>query len=160
MRQHVRTLCEKGRVEMIDLGEAYLWVKALHVIAVIAWMAGLLYFPRLCVYHTEVAPGSEASEKFKVMERRLMKAIMTPAGIVATILGLLLLANWGDWSEIWVHVKLTMVVLLWVSHFMMIGWLKAFAEDRNAKSQKYFRMMNEVPTLLMIVIVLAVVVKF
>ncbi len=145
---------------MIDLGEAYLWIKALHIIAVIAWMAGLLYFPRLCVYHTEVQPGSEASEKFKIMERRLMKAIMTPAGIVATVLGLLLLLNLGDYSDVWIHVKLTSVALLWVCHLMMIGWLKAFAEDRNEKSQKYFRMMNEAPTVLMIVIVLAAVVKF
>jgi len=145
---------------MIDLGEAYLWTKALHIIAVIAWMAGLLYFPRLCVYHTEVEPGSEASEKFKVMERRLMKAIMTPAGIVSTGLGLLLLLNLGYYSDVWIHVKITSVVLLWVCHLMMIGWLKAFAEDRNEKSQKYFRMMNEAPTVLMIVIVLAAVVKF
>jgi len=147
-------------MSMIDLGEAYLWIKAVHIIAVIAWMAGLLYFPRLCVYHTEVEVGSEASEKFKIMERRLMKAIMLLAGILSTILGLILLVNLGDLMEVWVHVKLTAVVFLWVSHLMMMGWLKAFAEDRNEKSQKYFRFMNEVPTILMIVIVLAAVVKF
>lgn len=145
---------------MIDLGESYLWIKAVHIIAVIAWMAGLLYFPRLCVYHTEVEIGSLASEKFKIMERRLMKAIMIPAGLVSTVLGLVLLGNLPDLMEFWVHLKLTAVALLWVSHIMMIGWMKAFAEDRNEKPQKYFRIMNEVPTVLMIVIVLAAVVKF
>lgn len=140
-------------------GEGYLWVKALHVIAVISWMAGLLYLPRLFVYHTEVAPNSETSEKFKVMERRLLKAIMTPAAIVAWGLGLWLAISGGLFQAGWFHVKLTLVILMTISHYMMVRWKNDFAADRNTRPQKFFRMMNEVPTLLMVVIVLLVIVK-
>ncbi|MCP5368833.1 MAG: protoporphyrinogen oxidase HemJ [Hyphomicrobiales bacterium] len=145
---------------MLDLSaDAYLWIKALHVIAVIAWMAGLLYLPRLFVYHCEVAPGSEASEKFKVMERRLLRAIMTPAMLASLVLGTLLLLELDAWSEPWLHVKLLAVALMFAAHGMMGRWRRDFAEDRNRHSQRFYRVMNEVPTLLMIVIVIFVIVK-
>lgn len=139
----------------------YLWIKALHVISIIAWMAGLLYLPRLFVYHTKAAPGSEASETFKVMERRLLRAIMDPAMTAAYIFGITMIAL--DPSVFkqggWLHAKLLFVALLTVSHIMMGRWQKAFAEDRNTKPQRFFRIANEVPTLLMIGIVIFVIVK-
>lgn len=136
--------------------EVYLWIKALHVIAIISWMAGLLYLPRLFVYHTEVQPGSEASEKFKIMERRLLKAIMNPAAIVAWGLGLWMAVSEGLFDFGWFHVKLTLVILMSISHYMMIRWKNDFAEDRNTRSHKFFRVMNEVPTILMVGIVILV----
>lgn len=139
--------------------DGYLWLKSLHVVAIISWMAGLLYLPRLFVYHTEVAPGSEASEKFKVMERRLLKAIMVPAAVVAWVSGLWLAADAGWFKAPWFHVKLSLVVLMTVSHHMMGRWKNDFAADRNTKPQKFFRIANEVPTLLMIAIVILVIVK-
>ena len=140
-------------------GETYLWIKAVHVIAVISWMAGLLYLPRLFVYHSEVRPGSEASEKFKVMERRLLKAIMAPAAVVAWVLGLWLAITGGLFQDAWFHAKFTLVILMTLSHAMMIRWKNDFAADRNVRPQKFYRVANEVPTLLMIGIVLLVVVK-
>ena len=140
-------------------GSAYLWVKAVHVIAVISWMAGLLYLPRLFVYHTEAAPGSATSEIFKVMERRLLKAIMTPAMILAWILGLTMAVEGGVFSQGWFHVKLLGVVGMTASHLYLTRCKTAFAEDRNTHPQKFFRVLNEVPTLLMIVIVILVIVK-
>ncbi|MGQ9366290.1 protoporphyrinogen oxidase HemJ [Azospirillum sp. ST 5-10] len=138
----------------------YEWVKALHVISIIAWMAALLYLPRLYVYHCEVAPGSPASEKFKVMERRLLRAIMTPAMIASYVFGIWMLVILPGWlSDGWLHAKLLLVVLLTVMHGMMARWRRAFAEDRNTHPQRYFRIMNEVPTLLMIGIVILVIVK-
>jgi putative membrane protein len=141
------------------LWDYYLWIKALHVIAVIAWMAGLLYLPRLYVYHAQVEPGSEASETFKVMERRLLRAIMNPAMIVSLVLGLLLLAQPGLFSDGWVHGKLVLLAGLFVMHGLMARWRKDFAEDRNTRSHRFYRVMNEIPTLLMIGIVLLAVVK-
>ncbi|MEW5730008.1 MAG: protoporphyrinogen oxidase HemJ [Pseudomonadota bacterium] len=140
-------------------GETYLWLKAVHVIAVISWMAGLLYLPRLFVYHTEVKPGSEASEKFKVMERRLLKAIMAPAAVVAWALGLTMAVTGGLFQDGWFHAKLALVVLMTASHIAMIRWKNAFAADRNTRPQKFYRLMNEVPTLLMIGIVILVILK-
>lgn len=137
----------------------YLWIKALHVIAVISWMAGLLYLPRLFVYHCEVEAGSPASEKFKVMERRLLKAIMTPAMVVAWVAGLWLAVIGGLFQDAWFHVKLTLVVLMTISHFMMAKWKNDFAADRNSRPQRFYRIANEVPTLLMVVIVILVIVK-
>ena len=137
----------------------YDWIKALHVIAIICWMAGLLYLPRLFVYHVAAETGSELSETLKVMERRLFKAIMTPAMAVAWIAGLYLMFA-GQWyQDGWMHAKLTCLVLLSISHEMMGKWLKAFAKDENQKSQKFFRIANEVPTVLMIIIVITVIVK-
>lgn len=140
-------------------GDGYLWLKALHVIAVISWMAGLLYLPRLFVYHCEVSPKSETSEKFKIMERRLLKAIMVPAMVVAWAAGLALAVMGGLFHDGWFHMKLTMVVLMTISHFMMTKWKNDFAADRNTRPQFFFRIANEVPTLLMIAVVILVVVK-
>jgi len=140
-------------------GEAYLWVKALHVIAIIAWMAGLLYLPRLFVYHCEVEAGSATSEKFKIMERRLLKAIMNPAAIVSWVAGLTLAITGGLFQDGWFHVKLLLVILMSVSHHMMMRWKNDFAADRNVRPQKFYRVANEVPTLLMIGIVILVIVK-
>jgi protoporphyrinogen IX oxidase len=140
-------------------GEGYLWLKALHVIAVISWMAGLLYLPRLFVYHCEVQVGSETSEKFKIMERRLLKAIMLPAMVVAWAAGLTLAISGGLFHDGWFHVKLLLVIGMTIAHHMMGKWKNDFAADRNTRSQKFFRVANEVPTLLMIVIVILVIVK-
>jgi|SRR5271165_4090840 len=139
----------------------YPWIKALHVIAVIAWMAGLLYLPRLFVYHCDVPRGSAESERFKVMERRLLKQIMTPAMIAVWALGLLLVATPGviDWSAGWWHVKLLMVILMSGFHGGLSRWRRDFLEDRNTRSQRFYRIANEVPTLLMAVVVIMVVVK-
>jgi protoporphyrinogen IX oxidase len=138
--------------------DAYLWVKALHVIAVIAWMAGLFYLPRLFVYHCDAAIGSELSETFKTMERRLAKAIMTPAMLASAALGAVLL--WDVWSwSVWVMLKLAGVAGLFAFHGWMIGFQKAFARDERPRSAKFFRAVNEVPTVLLIVIVVAVIVK-
>jgi len=141
-------------------GDAYLWIKAGHIISVIAWMAGLLYLPRLFVYHCDVEPGTQASEIFKVMERRLLKAIMNPAMLSSLFFGgLLLVDSSTDWSAPWLHVKLLSVCGLVIIHMMMGGWRRAFEADANTKPQKFFRFANEVPTILMIVIVLVVVLK-
>jgi protoporphyrinogen IX oxidase len=140
----------------------YLWIKALHVIAVISWMAGLLYLPRLFVYHCDAMTGSAASETFKVMERRLMAAIMTPAMLVSWALGLGLIAVLG--VEVfrdgyWLTVKVALVIGLTATHLLMIRHLRDFARDRNRHSQRYFRILNEVPTVLMIAIVVMVIVR-
>ncbi len=140
-------------------GSAYLWIKAVHVIAIISWMAGLLYLPRLFVYHTTVKPRSDTSETFKVMERRLIKAIMTPAMVLAWILGLIMAVDGGLFSQGWFHVKLACVVAMTVAHFFLARAKDDFAADRNGRSEKFYRVINEVPTLLMIVIVIVVIVK-
>ena len=138
----------------------YLWVKALHVISIIAWMAGLLYLPRLFVYHCEAKPGSESSERFKVMERRLMRAIMNPAMIAAYVFGIAMLVLEPGWlSQGWLHAKILFVLGLSAVHGMMSRWMKDFAADHNTRPQRFFRIMNEVPTLLMIGIVIFVIVK-
>ena len=140
----------------------YLWIKALHVVAVISWMAGLLYLPRLFVYHCDAVAGSAASETFKVMERRLMAAIMTPAMLASWALGLGLIAVLG--LEVfrdgyWLMVKVGLVIVLTGAHLLMIRHLQDFARDRNRRSQRYFRILNEVPTVLMIAIVVMVIVR-
>ncbi|MBP2311611.1 protoporphyrinogen oxidase HemJ [Azospirillum soli] len=139
----------------------YLWVKALHVISIIAWMAGLLYLPRLFVYHCEAAPGSETSEKFKVMERRLLRAIMNPAMIAAYVFGITMIAIDPSLFKQggWLHAKLLFVLGLTAVHMMMARWRKDFEADRNRRPQRFFRVWNEVPTLLMIGIVIFVIVK-
>ena len=136
-----------------------LWIKSIHVISVIAWMAGLLYLPRLFVYHAEADPGSDKSETFKVMERRLLKAIMNPAMIVAWLAGLYLAHAYGYWAEPWFHAKILLVVLMTASHMMMGKWRKEFEVDKSTKSTKFFRVTNEIPTLFMIGIVILVIVK-
>ena len=137
----------------------YLWLKTLHIIALIAWMAALLYLPRLFVYHTGVKAGSEASETFKVMERRLLKAIMTPAMIATWIFGLWLAYEGQLFSAHWLHAKLALVVVLSAIHGMMAKWVREFAEDRNTHSSRFFRIVNEVPTVALVLIVILVVVK-
>lgn len=137
------------------------WIKAFHIIAVIAWMAGLLYLPRLFVYHADVPAGSERSEMLKVMERRLLRGIMNPAMIAVFVFGGLLLAIPGvvAGGRFWWHAKLALVLALAVMHMMMGTWRKAFEEDRNAHPPKFFRIVNEIPTVLMIAIVILVVVR-
>ena len=132
---------------------------ALHIIAVISWMAGMLYLPRLFVYHCEADVGSRQSETFKLMEWRLLKLIINPAMIVTWVLGLWL-AWQGNWfAAPWLHLKLALVILLSGVHGMMSRYVKDFAADRNRKSQKFYRIFNEVPTVLMILIVFVVVLK-
>jgi putative membrane protein len=136
-----------------------LWAKALHVIAVIAWMAALLYLPRLMVYHADSAVGSEKSETFKVMERRLLRGIAMPAMAVAWASGLWVAASIGAWGEGWFHAKLAGVALLTAFHFLLAHWVRIFASDRNNRSTRFYRAVNEVPTVLMVVIVILVIVK-
>ena len=137
----------------------YEWVKALHIISVIAWMAGLLYLPRLYVYHCAAEPGSELSETLKIMERRLLKAIMNPAMIASWVFGVWLALLIEPWSDPWFHAKATLVVLLTASHMAMAKWRRDFEMDANTRSHKFYRIANEVPTLAMIAIVIFVVVK-
>ncbi len=143
------------------LAELYLWIKALHVISVIAWMAGLLYLPRLFVYHAAAEPGSDQAETFKVMERRLLRAIMNPSMIAAFVFGGLLLATPGviDWASGWIWVKLVMVVALTVLHHVYARWRKDFEMGRNTRPARVYRIANELPALAMIVIVVMVIVR-
>jgi protoporphyrinogen IX oxidase len=137
----------------------YEWLKAFHIIAVIAWMAGMLYLPRLFIYHCEADPGSRQSETFKVMERRLLRLIINPAMIVTWLLGLWL-AWYGGWfTAPWLHAKVVLVVAMSGVHGMLSRYVKDFAADRNRKTQKFYRIINEVPTVLMVVIVLLAVLK-
>jgi putative membrane protein len=137
----------------------YDWLKAFHVIAIIAWMAGLLYLPRLFVYHCDAPKGSTQSETFKIMERRLLKAIMNPAMIAAWALGLILVWQGGWWRAGWLHGKLLLVLILSGAHGYLARHLRLFAADANTKPQRHWRIVNEVPTLLMIGIVILVIVK-
>ena len=143
------------------VGGVYLWLKALHIISVIAWMVGLLYLPRLFVYHCDAPAGSLSSETFKVMERRLYWAIMTPAMLATWLFGLGLLASSPvvDWSSVWVHLKLFLVVIMTGLHGIMARWQRDFADDANRHSARFYRILNEVPTVLMIAIVLTVTIK-
>jgi protoporphyrinogen IX oxidase len=143
------------------LAPLFLWIKALHVIAVISWMAALLYLPRLYVYHCEAAAGSAESERLKVMERRLLKTIATPAMIGAWLFGILLVLTPGgvDWHAGWWHVKLLAVILLSGFHGALSRWRKDFLADANRRSQRFYRIANEVPTVLMVIIVLMVIVR-
>jgi len=137
----------------------YEWIKALHIIAVISWMAGMLYLPRLFVYHCEAEKGSKQSETFKVMERRLIRAIINPAMIVTWLAGLYL-AWVGHWfSSGWLQIKLVLVLIMSAVHGLFSRWRRDFAADRNSRSQKFYRIINEVPTVLMIGIVILVIVK-
>jgi putative membrane protein len=137
----------------------YLWLKAAHIISVIAWMAGMLYLPRLFVYHASAKPGSEQSETFKVMERRLLNFIMTPAMIATWIFGIALIVQGGWFAAGWFHTKLALVLVLSGLHGMMSSWLGKFATDSNTRSPKFYRIVNEIPTVLLIVIVVLAVVK-
>jgi putative membrane protein len=139
----------------------YPWLKALHIISVISWMAGMLYLPRLFIYHCDAEVGSDKSETFKIMERRLLRAIINPAMAASFLFGGALLATPGviDWTGWWIYVKLIMVLALSGMHGLFSSWRKNFAADQNTLSAKTFRIANEVPTALMIAIVILVVVK-
>jgi putative membrane protein len=140
----------------------YPWIKALHVMSIISWMAGLLYLPRLFVYHSQENGKNLVTEKFKVMERRLYKAIMNPAMMSSWFFGLLLLFTPGiiDFTtDYWFHIKLLSVIFMSVIHFYLGSINKKFANDINIKNHKYYRILNEIPTLLMIVIVIMVIVR-
>lgn len=137
----------------------YEWLKALHIIAVISWMAGMLYLPRLFVYHADAARGGEASETFKVMERRLLRAIMTPALLVAVATGLALMIEGGWLKAGWMHAKLALVVGMLAVHGFLARSVRAFAADANTRPARFYRILNEVPTLLMLGIVVLVVLK-
>lgn len=142
------------------LDSLYPWIKAFHVIAVIAWMAAMLYLPRLFVYHAALLAGSRVqSETFKVMERRLLKAIMTPAMIVTWILGLWLAWQSGYYASPWLQAKFALVLAMSGVHGFLARAVKDFAADRNTRSQRFYRVINEVPTLLMIGIVILAIVK-
>jgi len=137
----------------------YLWLKAFHVIAVIAWMAGMLYLPRLFVYHCTAEVGSKQSDTFKMMERRLLRAIINPAMVATWALGLWLAWDGGFLRAGWLHGKLVLVLILSGLHGFLTRCVREFAEDRNVRSQKFYRILNEVPALLMVGIVILVVVK-
>jgi putative membrane protein len=141
------------------LGDAYLWVKALHIIAVIAWMAGMLYLPRLYVYHCAAEPSSRQSETFKVMERRLLRAIINPAMIAAWIFGFMLVANGDFWGAGWMHAKFALLIAMQLVHAGYARWRRQFARDENRHPARFYRITNEIPTLLMIGIVIFAVVR-
>ena len=142
----------------------YEWIKAFHIIAVIAWMAGMLYLPRLFVYHCAAETGSVQSETFKVMERRLLRAIINPAMVATWVFGLWLAwlgpdSRYGWFASGWLWAKIILVLGLSAVHGLLARWRKEFAQDRNRHSQKFYRIINEVPTILMVLIVLLVVLK-
>jgi protoporphyrinogen IX oxidase len=136
-----------------------LWIKALHVLAVISWMAGMLYLPRLFVYHSKSEPHSKESATFKIMERRLLRGIMNPAMVVVWLSGIYLAYFFGDFHAHWLHAKLALVLLMSGLHGYLVGRVRAFSKDQNDQSPTFYRVINEVPTLLMIGIVILVIVK-
>ncbi|HVJ53645.1 MAG TPA: protoporphyrinogen oxidase HemJ [Aliidongia sp.] len=146
---------------MSFLAVAYPWIKVLHIVSVIAWMAGLLYLPRLFVYHADAPVGSPSSETFKVMERRLARGIMLPAMLSTLLFGLILAGIPGivDWKMGWIHGKLALVVLLLVFQHLLSRWRRGFEQDRNLHSARFYRMVNELPAVAMLLIVILVVVK-
>lgn len=137
----------------------YSWILAAHIIAVMSWMAGMLYLPRLFVYHCETPPGSEGSERFKVMERRLLRGIINPAMIATWILGLTLVWVSGMHDQTWFHLKFLLVIGLSGIHGFFVRCWRDFAQDRNRRTARFYRIINEVPALLMVLIVVLVVVK-
>lgn len=141
------------------MGTLYPWLKAFHVIAVIAWMAGMLYLPRLFVYHCEVPAGSPESERFKIMERRLLRAIINPSMIAVWILGVTLALASGAYTQGWLQVKFVLVLVMSGVHGYLARCVKTFAQDANTRPQRFYRMINEVPTVLMMAIVILAVVK-
>lgn len=139
----------------------YPWTKALHVVSMVAWMAGMFYLPRLYVYHCATQPGSTDSERFKVMEYRLLRQIINPAMIATWLFGTMLVLTPGiiDWSSGWWHVKFLCVLLMSGFHGAMSKWRRQFLDDRNTRSENFYRIANEVPTLLLMVIVVMVIVR-
>ena len=140
---------------------AYPWIKALHIISLIAWMAGMFYLPRLYVYHCDLRVGSAESERFKVMERRLLKQIVNPAMIATWTFGVLLVLTPGviDWSWGWWHVKLAAVIAMSALHGEFARWRRDFLHDRNRRPARFYRIANEIPTMLVILIVIMVIVR-
>ncbi len=141
------------------MGDLYSWMKVGHVVSMVAWMAATFYLPRLFVYHAVATPGSELSETFKVMERRLYKAIMVPAMTATWIFGLILVWQIEAWREPWFHAKFLLVLAMSGFHGACSRWMKDFAADRNRRPQRFFRIANEVPTVLLVVIVILVILK-
>ena len=143
------------------LATVYPWTKAFHVISMVAWMAGMFYLPRLFVYHCDLQPGSAESERFKVMEHRLLRQIVNPAMIATWFFGSMLVLTPGivDWSAPWWHVKLAAVLLMSGFHGAMSKWRRLFLKDRNTKTHRFYRIANEVPTLLLVAIVIMVIVR-
>lgn len=140
--------------------EYFLWYKVIHIVAVISWMAGLLYMPRLFAYHTRAKPGSEMDENFKIMEERLLRVIMNPAMVVTYIFGIVIAYIYGLQAlGIWFHVKFSAVIGLSIFHGFLAKWRKEFVRGENKKTENFFRAVNEVPTVLMVLIVVMVVVK-
>jgi putative membrane protein len=135
------------------------WILAAHILAVIAWMAGMLYLPRLFVYHTETAPGSESSERFKVMERRLLRGIINPAMIAVWILGPLLAWLTGAYLDLWLQIKFVLVILMSGLHGLNVRFWRDFEADRNTHSARFYKILNEIPAVLLVLIVILVVVK-
>lgn len=145
-------------MEFLNDEYVFLTAKSLHIIAVISWLAGLLYLPRLFVYHSKVEVGSEMDKTFQIMERRLLRFIMNPALILVIILGLTLAYIMG-FNYVWLHIKLTLVTALIIFHHLLSRWRKDFEKGQNKHSEKFYRIMNEVPTILMIAIVFLVIFK-
>ena len=137
----------------------YLWIKAFHIIAVIAWMAGMLYLPRLFVYHAGAQAGSQQAATFKVMEQRLLKFIMTPAMIVTWLLGIVLVFQGQFLGATWFHLKIVLVLVMTVLHGLFSHWVNEFGLDRQPHSARFFRIANEIPTIMLILIVILATVK-
>jgi putative membrane protein len=135
------------------------WILALHLIAVITWMAGILYLPRLFVYHTQTKPGSEGSERFKVMERKLLRGIVNPSMVAVWILGPALAWVTGAYLDVWLQIKFVLVIVMSGVHGYLVKCWRDFAEDRNTHSERFYRILNEVPAVLMVLIVILAAVK-
>jgi putative membrane protein len=150
------TQCLAGSPLQVCLGNYIPWFLAFHIIAVIAWMSAMLYLPRLFVYHTETTPGSESSERFKVMERRLLKGIMNPAMIAVWILGLTLAWLTGAYEDTWLQIKFVLVLGMSGLHGHFVRCWRDFANDRNTHSAKYYKLLNEIPAVLIVCIVILV----
>lgn len=144
---------------VVSPGQRYLWVQALHVVAVISWMAGMVYLPRLFVYHADAQSGGEADVTFKVMERRLLKVIMTPAMLISWVAGLWLAVTAAFYIDVWFWIKIAAVVGMTAMHFYLAGSVKRFDRGENTIAAGRWRALNEIPTVLMIVAVIMVVVK-
>jgi len=135
------------------------WILAFHLIAVIAWMAGILYLPRLFVYHTQTAPGSEGSERFKVMERKLLRGIVNPSMVAVWILGPTLAWLTGAYLDVWLQIKFVLVIVMSGVHGFLVKCWRDFEADRNTRSERFYRVLNEVPAVLMVLIVILAAVK-
>jgi putative membrane protein len=153
------TVMAVGLLALWRPSAVYPWLKALHVVAIIAWMAGMLYLPRLFVYHCEAEPGSRQSETFKLMERRLLTVIINPAMILSWALGLWLAWDAGWYASGWLQIKVGLVLMLSTLHGFFARWVRDFGADQNRHSKRFYRIINEVPTILMIAIVFLAVVK-